>query len=46
VRRLTRDDFSWAEAIPTLLHGHRRPAPDLEVPELERLAERPPTQSA
>ena len=46
VRRLTRDDFSWAEAIPTLLHGHRRPAPDLEVPELERLAEHPPTQSA
>jgi dolichol-phosphate mannosyltransferase len=46
VRRLTRDDFSWAEAIPALLNGHRRPAPDLEVPELERLAEHPPTQSA
>jgi dolichol-phosphate mannosyltransferase len=51
VRRLTRDDFSWAEAIPTLLNGHRRPAPDLEVadfavPELERLAERPPSRPA
>ena len=46
VRRLTRDDFSWAEAIPTLLNGHRRPAPDLAVPDLERLAERPPAQPA
>jgi dolichol-phosphate mannosyltransferase len=51
VRRLTRDDFSWADAIPTLLNGHRRPAPRLEVPRLElppleRLVERPPTQPA
>lgn len=46
VRRLTRDDFSWAEAIPTLLNGHRRPGPELALPDLERLAEQPPTQSA
>jgi hypothetical protein len=46
VRRLTRDDFSWAEAIPTLLNGHHRPGPDLAMPDLERLAEQPPTQSA
>ena len=46
VRRLVRDDFSWAEAIPTLLNGHHRPAPDRRMPELERLAEQPPTQSA
>jgi hypothetical protein len=46
VRRLTRDDFSWAEAIPTLLNGHRRTASDLAVPDLERLAERPPAQPA
>jgi dolichol-phosphate mannosyltransferase len=56
VRRLTRDDFSWAEAIPTLLNGHRsKPAPHQgvphlevphEVPRLERLVERPPTQPA
>jgi hypothetical protein len=38
VRRLTRDDFSWADAIPRLLNGHRRPEPDLD-----RLAEHPPT---
>jgi dolichol-phosphate mannosyltransferase len=46
VRRLVRDDFSWAEAIPTLLNGHHRPASEREMPELERLAEQPPTQSA
>jgi dolichol-phosphate mannosyltransferase len=51
VRRLTRDDFSWAEAIPTLLNGHPRPAPPpgvprREVPHLERLVEHPPTQPA
>jgi dolichol-phosphate mannosyltransferase len=46
VRRLVRDDFSWAEAIPTLLNGHHRPAPDQRMPELEQLAEQPPTQSA
>jgi hypothetical protein len=56
VRRLTRDDFSWAEAIPGLLNGHHpRPAPTpraeadpptLEFPHLERLVEQPPTQSA
>jgi dolichol-phosphate mannosyltransferase len=28
VRRLTRDDFSWAEAIPQLLNGDARPGPD------------------
>ena len=38
VRRLTRDDFSWADTIPRLLNGHRRPEPDLD-----RLAEHPPT---
>jgi dolichol-phosphate mannosyltransferase len=37
VRRLTRDDFSWAEAIPRLLNGHRGPGPDLD-----RLAGHPP----
>jgi dolichol-phosphate mannosyltransferase len=56
VRRLTRDDFSWADEIPTLLNGHPRPAPDLgvaplelsarEVPALEPLAERPPSRPA
>lgn len=56
VRRLTRDDFSWAEAIPGLLDGHHprlAPAPraeadppTLEFPRLERLVEQPPTQSA
>jgi dolichol-phosphate mannosyltransferase len=47
VRRLTRDDFSWAEAIPTLLNGHHRPGPDLEVmPDLERLAQQPPSRHA
>ena len=58
VRRLTRDDFSWAEAIPSLLNGHPRPAPppppDVpgrdrprpEVPPLERLVEHPPIQPA
>jgi dolichol-phosphate mannosyltransferase len=50
VRRLTRDDFSWAEAIPTLLNGHRKPAPQQEVPHdlprLERLVEHPPTKPA
>jgi hypothetical protein len=58
VRRLTRDDFSWAEAIPGLLNGHPRPAPPpppavpdrdrprLEVSPLERLVEHPPTQPA
>jgi dolichol-phosphate mannosyltransferase len=38
VRRLARDDFSWAEAIPRLLNGHSKTPPDLD-----RLAEHPPT---
>jgi dolichol-phosphate mannosyltransferase len=38
VRRLTRDDFSWAEAIPRLLNGHSKTEPDPD-----RLAEHPPT---
>ena len=38
VRRLTRDDFSWADAIPGLLNGHRRSEQGLD-----RLAEHPPT---
>jgi hypothetical protein len=38
VRRLTRDDFSWADVIPRLLDGHRRSEHDLD-----RLAEHPPT---
>ena len=46
VRRLTRDDFSWAEAIPALLNGHPRPAPPPGVPHLERLVEHPPTRPA
>jgi dolichol-phosphate mannosyltransferase len=38
VRRLTRDDFSWADVIPRLLDGQGRPEPDPD-----RLAEHPPT---
>jgi dolichol-phosphate mannosyltransferase len=38
VRRLTLDDFSWADVIPRLLDGQGRPEPDLD-----RLAEHPPT---
>jgi putative flippase GtrA len=38
VRRLTRDDFSWADVIPRLLDGQGRSEPDLD-----RLAEHPPT---
>jgi dolichol-phosphate mannosyltransferase len=38
VRRLTRDDFSWADEIPRLLDGHGRSGQDLD-----RLAEHPPT---
>ena len=37
VRRLTRDDFSWAEAIPPLLNGQRAPRLDPD-----RLAGHPP----
>jgi dolichol-phosphate mannosyltransferase len=38
VRRLTRDDFSWADEIPRLLDGHGRSEQDLD-----RVAEHPPT---
>jgi dolichol-phosphate mannosyltransferase len=37
VRRLARDDFSWADAIPQLLNGHGRSGPGAS-----RVAERPP----
>jgi dolichol-phosphate mannosyltransferase len=37
VRRLARDDFSWADAIPQLLNGHGRSGPGAG-----RLDERPP----
>ena len=39
VRRLTRDDFSWAEAIPQLLHGNGNGKPG---PDPSRFAEHPP----
>ena len=39
VRRLTRDDFSWAEVIPQLLHGNGNGKPG---PDPGRFTEHPP----
>jgi hypothetical protein len=41
VRRLARDDFSWADAIPPLLNGHNGSGPGGG-----RLAERPPIRQS